>query len=175
MANISTTKDRGLPTVSLSWTYSHDSQPVSPGLGMNNLASETNSNTIATRINIPLFDGFDHAWKVQEARDHATQETATLDDTRRKIIRNVWAAYEQYRTATAELQDSRMVENYSTGCAVSSAEKIPKRGCIYTRPDLSRKLSTPKDSSVDRLADGQAPISLCGRNSRQSVATTVSE
>lgn len=140
MAEIDVAQKKYFPTVNLNWTYSHNTQPSSPGLGLNSLPSETMNNTISIKINIPLFDGFNRAWKVQEAQDQATQEAASLDDTRRQVIRNVWSAYEQYRSSIAEFQDSHVVENTALS-ALSAAKKRYQKGVASIQELLSAQSS----------------------------------
>jgi outer membrane protein len=108
LAHAKAVQDAGLPSLHLTWKYSRNTQPVT-GLGLPSFPADAHDNFVGIELDIPLFDGFDQDWKVQEAQAQAREQAQALADARQQVVRGVWSGFEGYKTATAELQSARTV------------------------------------------------------------------
>ena len=98
-ANVVEAKAEGQPTLSLTAGIDSNDQ-----LGQSPADTYTRNKSIGIQVNIPLFEGFSRAYRIQSARAQVESKTADLANAEQQVSLNVWKSYQALRTETENLK-----------------------------------------------------------------------
>ncbi|MYM86253.1 TolC family protein [Rugamonas sp. FT82W] len=100
-SKVAAVRSENKPTITLSGNVYKNGYP---GQGVS--ATATQVRTIGLVLNVPLFDGFAHTYKVKEAEAQAEQKQQVLADTENRTLMEVVKVYAEASSALRDLQAS---------------------------------------------------------------------
>ncbi|MYM22986.1 TolC family protein [Duganella sp. FT135W] len=137
-SRVGATVAEGLPTLDLSLNYYRNGYPGQAPSALGQRVA-----TLGLSINVPLFDGFSHSYKVRGAQAQAEQRAAELDEVEHQVLLEVVKAHAETRAALQNLQASQDLLT-----AARDAQASARRRYEHGAADLIELLS-----SQNALAD----------------------
>jgi len=115
LANVKFARARGLPVFKLAGEADRSSEPVSASLGQPALPAQTRDSYIGVKIEIPLLDGVNRRYQIQQAEAQADLQEQGLREAQRQVAIGVWSSVQTLRSDTENLRN--------TGAIQQSAER----------------------------------------------------
>jgi outer membrane protein len=109
LANIHFVRARGMPVVKLVGESDRSTQPVSASLGQPEYPALTRENYIGLKIEIPLFDGFNHGYQIKQAEAQAEVQEQGLRDAQQQVAVGIWSSVQTLQTDTENLRNTDVV------------------------------------------------------------------
>lgn len=100
---------QALPSVSLTGRISHNTQPVSLGLGLNELDARANDRYVGITLSIPIFEGFSSVYKARAAEADLETQQDKLLDTEQQVAQQVWSGYQTFMINTENVHNTDTV------------------------------------------------------------------
>lgn len=129
---VTATKSDGRPSIDVTGNMYQNGRP-NQGLPSVN----TTEKVVALTLNIPLFDGFAHLYKVRGAQAQVEQQQANLQDTTHQVLMDVVKAHADAQAALGNLESSHLLLQAAQN-ALSSVQRKFDRGAA----DILEILST---------------------------------
>lgn len=147
-SNIDAVRAQGLPTLDFSANYYRNGRPTESA--SNTRSSERN---VALTITIPLFNGFDHTYRVRQAQAQAEAQRAQMEMVEQQILLEIVRAYSDAQTAWNTLTAAELL--YTTAKeALDSSQRQFDKGAV----DITQVLQAQNnliEASMQRI-DAQA-------------------
>jgi len=137
-------KVENLPTVDLTASYNQNGYP---GQGLTNL--KTRVGTIGLSINVPLFDGFGHAYKARRFNAEAEQRRFELEEIKHEVITEIVKAHADAAAALNNLEASKRLF-----LAAEQSLKSSRRRYDLGAADILELLNTQRasaDAELERI------------------------
>ena len=114
-ANLEAVQSEGLPTIDLNLGHYRNGRPDTAAT-----AGPARENVIGVSLNIPLFDGFSHTYKVRAAQAQVEQKAVELQATEQQTLQDIVQLHAQARAALGNLQAANNLYAISTEAAQSA-------------------------------------------------------
>lgn len=114
-ASLKAVQSEGLPTLDFSLAHYRNGRP-----DMTLTDSRSRENVVGLTLNIPLFDGFAHSYKVRAAQALVEQKAAELQATEQQALQDIVQLHAEARAALNNLQAARSLFAVSSDAAASS-------------------------------------------------------
>jgi outer membrane protein len=106
LAKVAQTRAAGLPQVSLIGKYTQNNQPQSLGLGLPTYQARGHDAYIGVQVSIPLFEGFERHYQIDQAVAQAQWQENAIDDAKRQAGLEVWTSYQALIAAVQNVTQS---------------------------------------------------------------------
>ena len=121
-ANLKAVQSEGLPTIDLNLGHYRNGRPDTAAT-----AGAPRENVVGLSLNLPLFDGFAHTYKVRTAQTQVEQKAIELQAAEQQTLQDIVQLHAQARAALSNLQAARSLYAISTEAA-QSAQRQYERG-----------------------------------------------
>ncbi|WP_186080610.1 TolC family protein, partial [Burkholderia gladioli] len=177
LEKVSQTRAEGLPSISLTGKYSRNNQPATLGLGIPTFPATGHDAFIGVQVSIPLFEGFQRHYQIEQAKAEAEHQEDALDETIRQVALDVWTAYQSLETATQNASHSETLLAISQQAFDAAQHRyLNGVGNILELLNTQTALSNARQRRVQALADWHAAklqlASKLGRLDMSSIASS---
>jgi len=172
LAKVEQTRDEGLPSVSLVAKYSRNNEPESQGLGLPTYPATGHESYVGIQVNIPLFEGFERHYQINQAQAQAERQLDALDDAQRQVALDVWSSYYALTTATQNIADSSNLLGIAQRAWEASLYRYNSGvASILELISTQAALANAKQRRVQALADwNNARVNLASKLGRLDAA-----
>ncbi|WP_186164808.1 TolC family protein, partial [Burkholderia gladioli] len=176
LAKVSQTRAEGLPSISLTGKYSRNNQPATLGLGIPTFPATGHDAFIGVQVSIPLFEGFQRHYQIEQAKAEAEHQEDALDETIRQVALDVWTAYQSLETATQNASHSETLLEISQQAFDAAQHRyLNGVGNILELLNTQTALSNARQRRVQALADWHtAKLQLASKLGRLDMSSIAS-
>jgi len=139
-------QSEGLPSLDFSASYYQNARP-----GQSTTVSRSEESIVGLTLNIPIFDGFSRAYKIQEAKAQVEQKEAELQDVEQQTLMDLIKTHADVISALQNLQAADALLKAALESLASSQRKYQK-----VAADILEMLNTQS-----ALADAQMEHIRC--------------
>ena len=126
--NIEATQAQGLPTVDLSMNYYRNGRPTD---GANN--TRRSERNIGVTLNIPIFTGFEHTYRVRGAQAQADQQRARMEMVEQQTMLELVRTYSDAQTAWHTLDAAQAMYTAALQALESSRRQLERGAADMTQ------------------------------------------
>ncbi|ACR32598.1 TolC family protein [Burkholderia glumae] len=176
LEKVSQTRAEGLPSISLTGKYSRNNQPATLGLGIPTFPATGHDAFIGVQVSIPLFEGFQRHYQIEQAKAEAEHQEDALDETIRQVALDVWTAYQSLETATQNASHSETLLAISQQAFDAAQHRyLSGVGNILELLNTQTALSNARQRRVQALADWHtAKLQLASKLGRLDMSSIAS-
>jgi len=150
-ASIRATRDEGRPTLSLIGNMNRDHQAGPPPAD-----TDTRNSLVGVQLKVPIFDGFNHTYKVRAAEADLESKQAEFDKTEQQVALDVWQNYQNLSTETENLQVTEtLVSNADRSYQIAAGRYKAGVGTMVELVSAQNTLAKAKSQRIQAQSNWQ--------------------